>query len=901
MRKLRTKSLLGIIVTTMVMPFFSCKKEEAKVEESLQINFDSDSYTLEVGKTKQINLTYTPSTKKLSFIYGSTDENVLTVDNTGLMKGELKGKCKVFAYYDANKNNSYDDGEVRKEADVKVVNNPSISNKKENVVFYSDYAASLNTGEGGQGDSSLTLPDERFNHLNVDIYNIDVEGEIPYIKLEDYAKMAKYNQGINLIEDMIKNMPGYEDLDLSKYFSVKNEGNGKYRLDIVPLGEKIHKSFFQFEDNNIRGVPLYFDVNENVITSPDISKFQCALQEWNNGIPNEQSSPMGIVTTSDKSKYVKGPSEAVFDLSPHYLNIYEFDNSCYVPLDVVLLFLSEYATYYYNGYSISNTTNIDRSLVPYFYSNENSFAFTCSHMGSTLTLDFTKTSENSKTYNALSKMKNITSNGQLEDAYAKGSFVFNNNNTATLSFAIVNSPETSIQSANPQVTEYTYTLSNGIYTVSSKPYTYTDELGQSQTAPAEVVAFINTKSSNFGNNTYGENMKRYAYNFLTYRLDNFYGIKNDLGVDTFTKYFKETKRQISSLDGPISSSPDTIYNYFMNTKNIDEYSVVLNYVVSNILGDGHTVYMGSSPLVSNFNTLNDSTLASLNNSDRSNKIMTDMTTFSNLREEAINSYLNLEQQSMPMKLSDECFITEGSTAILMFDSFTGSPITYEIYAQISEMIDNQLLPAFEDYRNDRDVTSTYQMLNSFVGNFAAFLFAFKVIEKLPEIKNVVFDITNNGGGAVLAVPQILSFLTDDPYFTDSCTIDGSICEYHYKVDLNGDKTIDSKDTYKGKYNFYVLQSDMSFSCGSLFPAAVKNAGIAKIIGARLSGGGACSVSYGSDVFGTQLRLSSTHASMVRQKDGSWTTNDRGVEADYVLDTSYWYDFAKLNTYLNSLS
>ena len=268
---------------------------------------------------------------------------------------------------------------------------------------------------------------------------------------------------------------------------------------------------------------------------------------------------------------------------------------------------------------------------------------------------------------------------------------------------------------------------------------------------------------------------------------------------------------------------------------------------------------------------------------------------------AINSYLNLEQQSMPMKLSDECFITEGSTAILMFDSFTGNPITYEIYAQISEMIDNQLLPAFEDYRNDRDVTSTYQMLNSFVGNFAAFLFAFKVIEKLPEIKNVVFDITNNGGGAVLAVPQILSFLTDDPYFTDSCTIDGSICEYHYKVDLNGDKTIDSKDTYKGKYNFYVLQSDMSFSCGSLFPAAVKNAGIAKIIGARLSGGGACSVSYGSDVFGTQLRLSSTHASMVRQKDGSWTTNDRGVEADYVLDTSYWYDFAKLNTYLNSLS
>ena len=187
MRKLRTKSLLGIIVTTMVMPFFSCKKEEAKVEESLQINFDSDSYTLEVGKTKQINLTYTPSTKKLSFIYGSTDENVLTVDNTGLMKGELKGKCKVFAYYDANENNSYDDGEVRKEADVKVVNNPSISNKKENVVFYSDYAASLNTGEGGQGDSSLTLPDERFNHLNVDIYNIDVEGEIPYIKLEDYA------------------------------------------------------------------------------------------------------------------------------------------------------------------------------------------------------------------------------------------------------------------------------------------------------------------------------------------------------------------------------------------------------------------------------------------------------------------------------------------------------------------------------------------------------------------------------------------------------------------------------------------------------------------------------------------------------------------------------------------
>lgn len=978
------KKLLGLVVTTMLLPFVACTDKDKVVEEELKISFDSDSYTLRLGETKQITLTYTPNDKNLTFKYVSTNQNLLSVSNTGLLTGIAVGKCQVYAFYDANENNSYDSGEARKDADVTITNENL--KKVNDVTFYSDLTLDTQIsqiskdGEEGEeekpnfnyGDEkaqNALLPSQKYYNVGIEVFNIASEGEIPYINLGDFATILKYSSGFNIVEDTLNAMTPEEraekgDTDTKDYFKAHNEGNSKYRLDKVPYGKKIISVFL--EDDNIRGIPLYFDVKANTISSPDISKFFCALEIWNNGIPNELSSPYGFVSTSSDTKYITNTSEKVIDLSKHNLKLYEFGDECYLPLDVALLFTSELASYYYSGNAIFNTALLDTEgkFTPYFLANTDSFAYTCSTFyGDPVTLTYKRDSSNSNVYTGLGKIKVVVEN-EIVDKYVKGTFTFDSSTKkCSFRFGNVDSLDAEITDATAMV-DYDYTFENGVYTltVPESKYTDWDEQGQEveKTKEAYIDFYINAKESNFAKNSYGENMKNYAYNFLTFRLDLYYGLKDDLGISTFDEYFKKTKVKILKDIEGTESEEDTIYNHFMNASNIDEYNLVLNYVLSNILGDGHTGYTAASPRVNALNSNFDTILSALNSSDRSVNLSRAYATYSANRKTAITSYLGLDQSSSDsgntdpsdqgsdsdntdpsdqssgsgnsslvkkliknegeddtggsddgtgddsgggsgaFLLTDECFIIEGNTAVIMFDSFMNGPYETVQISGISQEIDSMIESEDLDLTDNLSLTASYSGLENWVGTFIGILFALKVADKVGTIKNVVFDITVNGGGAVLVIPMLLSILSDDPYYTDKCTLDGSLVEYHYEVDLNGDGTVDSNDTYKGKYNFFILQSDFSFSCGSLFPAAAKNAGVATIIGSEKSGGGACSVAYGSDVFGTRFQISSSHASMIKNSDGTYITNDGGVTADHIVDSSIWYDFVKLNEYLNSL-
>ena len=194
---------------------------------------------------------------------------------------------------------------------------------------------------------------------------------------------------------------------------------------------------------------------------------------------------------------------------------------------------------------------------------------------------------------------------------------------------------------------------------------------------------------------------------------------------------------------------------------------------------------------------------------------------------------------------------------------------------------------FDEFDDESETNSTFQLFRK----------SFDTIEENKNVKNVVFDVTLNGGGASSALCNAISFLTDEPVtYRIKNPVTGAINEEAAKVDNNMDGNFDDKDSYQGKYNFYILTSNFSFSCANAFPIYCQEHNLAKVIGMR-SGGGDCSVGSGVSADGTYWNMSST-CMLVRKDNSSY---DDGAKVDYELDESYFYDAGKLSTYLSGLT
>ena len=110
----------------------------------------------------------------------------------------------------------------------------------------------------------------------------------------------------------------------------------------------------------------------------------------------------------------------------------------------------------------------------------------------------------------------------------------------------------------------------------------------------------------------------------------------------------------------------------------------------------------------------------------------------------------------------------------------------------------------------------------------------------PEVKNLVIDITANGGGSADIVMAMTSLIMDKSYISMDNPLTGQHALVQYEVDRNFNGAFDEADKdVRYDLNFAVLTSGMSFSCGNLFPAILKDYGI-PVIG-ETSGGGACAI------------------------------------------------------------
>ncbi len=216
----------------------------------------------------------------------------------------------------------------------------------------------------------------------------------------------------------------------------------------------------------------------------------------------------------------------------------------------------------------------------------------------------------------------------------------------------------------------------------------------------------------------------------------------------------------------------------------------------------------------------------------------------------------------------------GNTAILPFGSFVTSYVLVTNDNVDELAIDNQ-------------------------DTYALFLSAMKQIEAHGGIDNVIFDITCNGGGDSNALVQMLGVMGREYTTYQYNPLTHAASELIYHVDTNLDGEFDESDSYEGQYDFFILTSDYSFSCGNMFPYVAKDNGLATIIGQR-SAGGACIVCYTVTPDGRPYRISGL--SRTGAKSDYTQHDDLGVEVDEKCQIAqeHFYDDAYLDEFVNGL-
>ena len=168
----------------------------------------------------------------------------------------------------------------------------------------------------------------------------------------------------------------------------------------------------------------------------------------------------------------------------------------------------------------------------------------------------------------------------------------------------------------------------------------------------------------------------------------------------------------------------------------------------------------------------------------------------------------------------------GDTAVISFDTFTDDGSSDYYYLS---------LPGAEEWESD---------------TFGFLYQCFDILSAVPEVRRVVIDLSNNGGGDVTALAAALGFLSKDGEVTLTYrnTFTGSYNDDRFHVDTNLDGVADSRDGWGDRYEFYIVTSGSTYSCGHAMAFFAAKQGLARVVG-RQGGGGDCTVGLWYDAAG----------------------------------------------------
>ena len=393
----------------------------------------------------------------------------------------------------------------------------------------------------------------------------------------------------------------------------------------------------------------------------------------------------------------------------------------------------------------------------------------------------------------------------------------------------------------------------------------------------------------------------FNYNELRLLLDTHYGLKPEHKISDFGTYLVNTDL-VSSLSGVDSRAFDQ----------------AVNRLTAYYFDDLHSGFVHSG-----WRTGSEQALSMLDTSEQAGASVTRMSE-SQAKFQLARSAAYTDAIPMYEEIGDTAFITfdsfvvtEGDTAAYYDPARMPDPSGFTIkrvepmpsFDEIFDMSDFDwsdfnLEELLADMPMDmpEDMPEAEEEKEQQVDTIWLFLYAYRQItrENSP-IKNVVVDLSNNGGGDSTAAMFVISFLLGrcDIALRDTFTGAQTIMAYQADVNLDG-KYGDKKDSMVGLgINVYCLTSPCSFSCGNLVPAACRMSRSVTLVG-QTSGGGSCVVLPGNSASGTLFQISGTKQ-LATVKNGSFYNIDEGIQPDIVLTkTESFYDREALTEYLRNI-
>jgi hypothetical protein len=228
-------------------------------------------------------------------------------------------------------------------------------------------------------------------------------------------------------------------------------------------------------------------------------------------------------------------------------------------------------------------------------------------------------------------------------------------------------------------------------------------------------------------------------------------------------------------------------------------------------------------------------------------------------EKAVSVYYLLGPEREAILGQGKTYIKKGQTAICLFDSFSHT--------------DQKAWNDFYAGKGPRPTVET-----SPKDPMAIFLDALEKAASDPEVKNFVIDLTMNGGGSSDVVVAMTSLMYNQSFVRAQNRVTGQNTTWYYDVDRNFDGKFDAQDQLVHyDLNFCVLTSFRSFSCGNLFPALCKEAGV--LIAGEQCGGGSCGVGVYRTPEGISYHISTAHG---RLADENWQNIDGGITPHTII-------------------
>lgn len=342
-----------------------------------------------------------------------------------------------------------------------------------------------------------------------------------------------------------------------------------------------------------------------------------------------------------------------------------------------------------------------------------------------------------------------------------------------------------------------------------------------------------------------EDVAAYDANCLLFTLDHVYGGKDIRPEIKNTKYGDYLKGNYPDVYADLySTDPTTQMNAY-------------DWIIYHDIGDGHT-----TPLESGTFYNPESHQMAVTPNQRA----IDLVQIENVCRQNRQKALNL---SSPSDLDEAYLEMKEDTAIIRFDQFAPGLIASGQAPEVYEA-------------------------NLKTDNFSLFYTAFRKIASNGGIKNIVIDISCNGGGAAMALFDIIGFVTESPLMETYEAPSESYFAAKYLTDCNADGKYEAGESPSNDYDMYVLTSGATFSCANIFAYYAKKGG-AKIIG-KQSGGGAYSPMESILPDGYGFALSSCI------EFGRTPTEGENIDAGIPVDINLEYeDFYSIDAIRNAIS